>query len=430
MSGMGGYSILQGGMWLLRTRAAWSVAAGLFVAATPCGPLGTASVLAQDWPPSLNLFLNPDARLITWETRDGSTGQVRSKGTQFYVPFGAEGSARFGQSFRVSLVARSGYVQTRNKFLTNNPSDVDDRNFYRTESFESITDTSLNAKVSLFSIPGIQPYVSMAVNLPTGRTLVRNRSVFVDTDIVQLGAYGQGLNLAPTVGVNVPIGSNFLASIAGGWARRGTLDRFIESPRGQVIAVTDPGDSRTLSGTLAYQNGPFSARVLGSYTFHGATTVNHFRTFKNGESYSMGASVDYELNRNWSVSTSFTRSHSKINFLPIERQGPLFPEDFNSNNAVNSFTADPTYAEGRWSFGPLFAYTYRDRNGWDPAVGDFVPAKQSRTFGVTAQFAATDTLKFTSRVERTSITEDPGRQPQPTFESEVWLYTFGGSIKF
>jgi outer membrane protein W len=410
--------------------SAW--AQGTFVAVIASAMLATSSS-AQDVPPKVNIWLNPDARFVTWETRDQITGETTSKGHQVYVPFGGKMAMRFADDVKISLVARSGYVSTKNTINTT----VLGEPAALTGEVATLTDSSVSATAVFYKIPGIQPYISMGVNIPTGQTKLSaaERRALVDSDIVQIASYGQGVNLAPTIGANIPLNSDWLLSVSAGYSNRGAFERNRLSkvaPYGDVITTIDPGDSLTGDATLGYQSGPLSASLTGSYSADGASTFDGVPYFKSGHSVSAGLSVDYTLSPNWVVSTSVSYSQSKRNtFRTGESAHTYRLEDFNSNNAVTRFAVDPTYTEGAWSFGPTFAYTYRDHNSWDPKKFEFVAAKTIISLGAAAQYTVSDKLAVSARASRSWLDENRAPASQsPALSTDVWLFTLGGTLSF
>jgi hypothetical protein len=413
--------------------SAWVQCALIAVMASvmPVAPL-----LAQDAPPKINFWLNPDARYVTWETRNEATGETTSKGHQFYVPFGGQTSMRFADDFKIKLLARSGYVSTKNENIFPNVLDPASP-FIFSGDLAHLTDTSVTGTLSINAIPGIQPYVSFGANLPTGQTIIsgpQRTAIRVDSDIVQIASYGQGLNLAPTVGANIPITRDWLVNLSFGYNNRGKFDRIRVGPGGEKITEIDPSDTRTAAAVLSYGKGPLYVSITGSYTtenaatFKGDTIVHPY--FQSGHSYMAGVSIDYTWDKNWQFSTSVSYAQSHRNLNPSEFvEDLLVTEDFNSNNSVTRVTFDPTYTEDKWSFGPSIGFTYRDKNSWSSETENFVPAKTIWSLGGAARYTVSDNLGLSARIERSWIDERRSRDVDP-LGTDIWLFTFGGTVSF
>jgi hypothetical protein len=65
------------------------------------------------------------------------------------------------------------------------------------------------------------------VNVPTGQSALLGASAFarLDPDLVDLATYGEGLNVGPTGGVNIPLTDDLLVSAGGGYTYRGPYNR-------------------------------------------------------------------------------------------------------------------------------------------------------------------------------------------------------------
>ncbi len=412
--------------------SAWAQGSSIAVAtiAFAASFVVVAPLSAQDAPPKINFWLNPDVRYVTWETRNEATGETTSKGQQIYVPVGGKMAMRIADDVKISLVARSGYVSTKNKVASTDPFGEP---ITVNGEVATLTDTSLSGTAVFYKVPGIQPYISMGVNIPTGQTKLSavERRALVDSDIVQIASYGQGLNLAPTVGANIPLNSEWLLSVSVGYSNRGEFERIRRSkiaPFPDVLTTIDPGNSVTGDATLGYQSGPLYAAITGSYSTDGASTFDNIPYFKSGHSVSAGLSVDYTLSPNWTLSTSVSYSQSRRN--TVAKNEVLFLEEaFNSNNAVTRFSVQPTYTEGAWSFGPTFAFTYRDHNSWDPKSFDFVAAKTITSFGGAAKYTVSDKMTISAQANRSWLDEKtaPG---SPALTTDVWLFTLGGTLSF
>jgi hypothetical protein len=126
---------------------------------------------------------------------------------------------------------------------------------------------------------------------------------------------------------------------------------------------------------------------------------------------------------------------------------PPFPavfmlEAFNSNNDVTTVTADTTYKAGPLSLGPTGSYTFRAHNSYDPTSFQFVPAKTKWSAGGVLQYAVTNQVSLTARVERIWVTVDSSPDKinpilglaagtaTPELRTDAWLASIGGTVQF
>ena len=404
------------------------LAPGLLIAAHACGAAAQSSDSSDG---TVSFRFNPEARWVTWDSHYTTTGQEVSSGSQFYVPFGGSMIMR-NDAMKLNLTARSGYVDTRHE--------VTDRDGKKTiAQFRTQTDTAVSATVTIFGIPGIQPYVSVASNIPTGATILskEERPAVVDSDIVQVAGYGQGRNVAPTFGVNIPVNENLAFSVAYGENKRHAYKRLSPTtPLLEELVTIDPGDTETLDGGLSFEMGPLSFWFNASRTREASMYFNEIEYYRTGRGVSLSGGLGYTWNSNWYSSIDISKMDWARNRVwdPVELK--FLPEEFNSNNELTTVRVETTYSNGAFSLTPAFGYTLRQNNDWDPVREEFVPTKTIVTAGVSAKYDLGDNASITGRIERSWLHEFdhpqqifPGSEIPP-IDSDVWLYSFGGAVKF
>lgn len=378
-------------------------------------------------------ILSPDARFVTWDSKQSTTGQRTSSGHQVYVPLGVQ-TTLANESMKLELLARSGYVWTRNNvYSAEEPK--------RFGEIETLTDTSLSATASFFHIAGIQPYVQMAVNLPTGETVLRGdqRLAMVDSDLVQLAAFGSGVNVAPTLGANIPLSETVVATVSLGYNKRGRFDRSVPGDNGiQALAEIDPGDTWTAGLGIRFQKDALSGSLNGSIIDESKTTFDHNPYSRNGLGTILTGGLGYAWSPGWSSDLNVSWMHFKRNHVLNGELNDLIPERFNSNNHLATVRLSTTYTDGPWSITPAGGFIWREQNDWDPATFQFVPSKRIWSAGLSARFDLTDMVAITASAERSWLYEfeNPpksgggGLGDSPPIDSDVWLFTLGGSARF
>lgn len=377
-------------------------------------------------------ILSSDARFVTWDSKHETTGQRVSSGYQVYVPLGVQ-TTLANELIKVELLARTGYVWTHNSVYSAEAPK-------RIGEIGTLTDTSLSATASFFHIAGIQPYVQLAVNLPTGETILRGdkKLAMVDSDLVQLAAYGSGLNVAPTVGANIPLSATVVATVSLGYNERGPFDRVRPvSSLSERVTEIDPGETWTAGLGLRFQKDALSGSINGSYVEESKTIFNNLPYYRSGQGLIVTGGLGYAWNQHLSSEINASWTHFQRNHV-VNPLGGIIPEDFNSNNHLATVRLATSYASGPLTLSPSGGFVWRKQNDWDPATFEFVPSKSIWSMGLSARYALTDAIAITASAERSWLHEDESPQKRdglpssatPPIESDVWLFTLGGTARF
>lgn len=420
-----------------------ALAAALAGFGVPGCCMGTA--LAQQ-PSVWVTMINPEIRYVSWETRQSAVANpAPSKGSQVYVPFGVQISATPSEDLSFDALVRSGYVTTHNV--------VTDR--YGAVSVGDIhtwTDTSTSLTATYKALSWIQPYASLALNLPTGSTMLTDsqRLTLIDSDIVQVPAYGQGFNVAPTVGFNLPINSTSMFNFAAGYTVRGDYRRSTGGMWNGPYITVRPGEVLTLTAGYGYFSGPISFVTAISWSTETRTDwvpydKPAFGYFKNGETFTANGTLSYawsnEFSTRFSAIYSYTR-RNHVDFVPVDPPSHNFVvEDFNSNSAMVRLAFEAPYRFDDWTITPSFGYVYRDHNAWSVTDGRFIPAKRAWLAGIAANYALTQLISINARAEHTwmHLLANPDKVDSlgvtlvgtgtPAQLTDVWLVTLGVVMK-
>jgi hypothetical protein len=309
------------------------------------------------------------------------------------------------------------------------------------------TDTQISGTATYNGINGIQPFASLAVNVPTGKSALYGNTRFarMDPDLVDIGSYGEGWNIGPTVGVNIAITPNLLATISGGYTHRGPFDKEGPDAVTGLVTATDHvknGDDATVTFALGYSQGALSLQGSISEAWNGESKVNelgmnNFQRYRAGQRTTVIGSATYAWNEQWTSSLNGFWTHSNRN-AQLDATGlVLVPEQFNQNSDLFKIANDLTY---RWSdalsLGPTASYLRRLHNSYDPQTGSFIPAKTRWSAGATANYKISDMLSLNGRVEKIWIHEDvlpgppPGVPMVPAMSGDGWAFVLGGTATF
>ncbi len=394
----------------------------------------SASVAQQVGDKSWTITPSTEFRLFTWEStrRFPTTGVVtRERGTQTNIPFAIQLKGQPSADFKFDVTARTG-------FTTSHIS-----NAGASASYAGTTDTSVSGTANYLGFAGFQPFLSLALNLPTGRSNLKNSANSKgDSDLVMLLVFGEGFNIGPTIGVNVPINENWAGSLGVGYTNRGTFDR--EGPAFGIPPTQklNPGDVLTGTASLSFRGEQLSLKASLAYSTESTTRLDGVDYYKSGDRVVLQLAAGYGFTENWSAKAQASFSHFAANKIQNAfGLPPISTEAFNSNSNLFKINGGVTYAANGYSIGPVVGFLYRDRNGYDPTTFQFVSAKKSWTAGLAASYQPTSMIQLSARVEHLWAYEEsgpdkapfgipiPGSAP-PSVRTNGWQASASGLIKF
>jgi hypothetical protein len=405
-----------------------TVAAGAIGAIVTAPSLAYAQSRDQRW----QATLNSEVRYFSFSSSNASPSSSTASGgsgSQTYVPVAGQLVGRVTDDLKAEFLLRSAYVYS--KQTTSGASGV----------YEGFTDTTFSTTATWYGLNGVQPFVSLALNIPTGTSNASGgkQNAKSDSDIVRLPAFGEGWNVGPTIGATIPITAQLMSSLALGYTNRGPFRR--EADTAGAINRLDPGDVATLTGTLSYRGDRLSLKGSAAYAWETVTELDGAAFYKSGDRIVLTGAAGYAWTENWSSRVQATFSHFNKNKVRLPGASDITVEAFNSNSNVINVVFDTTYARGAFSIGPTAGYVYRDRNGWNPETFQFLPAKTSWSAGVAGGYAVTQTARVAGSVARIWVNE--GGSPDkiadgvlmpssaiPAAVTNAWQATLSGTVRF
>jgi len=310
------------------------------------------------------------------------------------------------------------------------------------------TDTNLTLKANYYGFNGVQPFASLMVNAPTGKTALFGNAAFarMDSDLVDILTFGEGWNIGPTVGANFPITRDLMFTASVGYTNRGpyTREGAIEPTTGlQGTTRLDPGNNTTYTATLAYDDDRLAVTLTGTYTTETETTLDAAPLYKSGARWRGFFDIEYQWNAAWRSELTASVVHTNSNKVTQTGISDLVYEAFNSNSNVYRVDFETSYKMDRFSIGPTLGYLYRDANSWSSTAFQFLPAKTRWSAGMFAGYKVTPTFSINGRVEHIWIRENenpdkvvtalsvllPG-SGVPTISGDGWLISLGGTVKW
>jgi hypothetical protein len=367
-----------------------------------------------------NATFASDVRLFSWRnnfvppTDPTAPAGSRGSGSQLYIPYALEVVGKPNDVFQVEILGRGGWVKA-NQFTPG-----------RTGEVALATDTVASATITYLGWNGIQPFVGVQTNLPTGRSALFGSAANarMDPDLVELSSFGEGFNIGPTVGFAFPISKSLVLATSAGYTWRGPYLResalTATAPIRQEPTDINPGNNLTLTGSATFKGDQLSGRLIGSFSKETATEQNGTQTLRAGNRYVVTGTLAYAWPetpgekpwgaKTWGVTTlTASAAHAGRNDILIagDSATALTQESVNSNSNVFRLGLEHLFPVGQFAAaGPTGSVLYRDRNGYDSATLQFVPRKLRWSAGLLARYAPSDTVTFNARLEGVWTHED------------------------
>jgi hypothetical protein len=379
---------------------------------------------------------NSEVRYFTWSGTRGFPTDVpplsgNGHGTQVYNPIALQVSGNPNPDWKIDSTLRGGFVWASQTTSGNRG------------SVSTPVDTQLSGTATYLGINGVQPFATINFNLPTGSSALYGNSRFarMDPDLVDLQTYGEGLNVGPTLGVNVPVTPELIVTLSAGYTERGTFDKEAADLITGEITATDRiknGNEATVTGAVGYTHGALAVQGSVSQAWDSTSSVNGFVQYRTGPRTTFSGSIGYAWNPQWSSSVNGYWVHTDRNDVLGMAPGVLIPEMFNSNTDIVRINVDSTYKmQSGLAVGPYASFLHRNHNSWDSTAFAFVPAKTRWSIGGIAAYPLQSNLSINARVEHIWTREDqhpdaPGFPGSglPDMSGESWLVLGGLTLRY
>ena len=415
-----------------------------------CGLLGltSAAYAAEPSAPASawNVSAATEVRYFTWSGDRGYPAQFNQSsggGSELYVPYALQITGKPNQDWNVSLLARGGWVHAQQTTAG------------QSGSVSTITDTIASGTVTYLGINGFQPFASLSTNMPTGKSALPGNAAYarMDPDLVDIATFGEGWNIGPTAGFNLPFTQNLMASFSVGYTWRGSFDRERSldepNPATQSNTSVNPGEVITYTASIAYNDNVWSWSLLGSVSTESSTKENGADLYRPGRRYVGVGTIGYRWPANWGqTSIDASIAHSLRNDVLFLNTSALLTEAMNTNSNLFRVGAQHLFVIGdRMAIGPVGSYLFRDQNSYDPYSFQFVPEKQRWAAGGMIRYVIGNNATLNLRAEHVWTLEDdhPAIKGQqfssladafvpgsavPTVSSEGWMIGCGVNVKF
>ena len=394
-----------------------------------------------------------ETRYYSWRNNfvpPDTSGIGPGRGWQVYIPFAMQLAGKPVNDLSVDLVVRGGWVKAA-QTTTGLAGEV-----------ATSTDTAVSFNTTYLGWQGLQPFIALSANLPTGKSALFGTSVNarMDPDLVEISTFGEGYNFGPSFGLNVPIAGSLLFTASVGYTYRGPFDReggfsdlpptvdpdLIANLRETVATLRiDPGENTTITGAVNYGVNSFVVGLTGSASWESPTIIRELPRFRPGLRYLLSLQSSYKWEK-WGVTElTAAAAHSNRNKLLFETSALTF-EKFNSNSNVYRVGLQHLFPADQFQIGPTVSFLYRDRNGYNSTTLQFVPQKTRWAAGVLAQYAPNAAVTLNARVEHvwTRENESPADEgvkldvlakslipasTVPAISGTAWQTSFGVNVK-
>src|SRR5689334_4482117 len=395
-----------------------------------------------------------ETRYYSWRNNfvpPDTSGIGPGRGWEVYIPFAMQLAGKPVNDLSIDLVVRGGWVKAVQTTVG------------LAGEVAASTDTGVSFSTAYLGWQGLQPFIALSANLPTGKSALFGTSANarMDPDLVEISTFGEGYNVGPTFGFNLPIAGSLLFTASVGYTYRGPFNRegaFSDLPPGvdpdlvanlrDTVATIkiDPGENTTVTGALNYGTGPFAVALTGSASWESATIIRDQPVFQPGLRYLLSLQSSYKWPEKWGVTElTAAAAHSNRNKLVFEVHDPTV-ERFNSNSNVYRIGMQHFFPVDQFQIGPTVSFLYRDHNGYNPATLQFVPQKTRWAAGLLAQYPANATVTLNARVEHVWARENespaadgvrldilansliPG-STVPAISGTAWQTSFGINVK-
>lgn len=380
------------------------LSSSLFLLLSLAAPSLAADPEPSDKAPGLrnwSLQLEQEVRVLSWRATRGYPAAFAAgtpgRGSQVYIPV----SLNFGWTptpeFKLDLLVRSGWAFGQQRSGGGLSGTV-----------STLTDTSITPTITYTGWENFQPFVSLAVNAPTGRANLKGRRSFtrMDPDLVEVANYGAGLALGPTIGVSYSFNAATAVTFSVGHTFMQPYKRdSVLGPPGVPLSRMNPANSTTYNAQISHKAGLWNLSLAALLTTSGKSSVDGVFESRSGHSFNLLGSAAYAWNEAHSTTLVASLGFSHRNYILDPALG-LVREPANRNNRTFRVGLEHLWAlSSTWTLGASASIFIRDRNSYDPTNVQFVPAKSKLSLGMSARYKWSETISLNARVEHFWLNE-------------------------
>lgn len=424
-------------VWHRGIRALFLVATALCVGPTRASDVRPAvgkSKSGPDW----SFEINPELRFISWSGRRGFPTQVtptafaRGGGYQATTPLGIQLTGQLTGQWKLDVLMRGNTALSRQE----TPG--------LQGSSRLLTDTVVTGTFTYEGLGAIKPFVSLALNLPTGdrRLSLSGSRSRMDPDIVDVSSFGEGRNIGPTIGANIALTEAWLLSLSAGRTLRGRFIQGVTDTNGlTALSLQQPGAENAVNASLNYSSGGFNASAAVAVAFPETDRVDRSFSVEQGRRLNLTGDVGYVWSPTHSTKAQLALSRTSRNRVVDNEALRILVEPFNSNSTRYTASLEHTVTMGAWKLTGLANLLYRDRNQWRPLDQQFVQAKWKAGTGLQVSYDLSDKVSLSGRIERFWLRDAAQSEKLvagtltsglavPRIGSHGWAGGFSSSLRF
>lgn len=369
--------------------------AGIFAVALAAGPAFAAAPVAG----AGSSQIIPQITWRSWEQQDGD-----ASGWQIVAPLSLTMSTKLGEKLIFDGSIRGAHITS------------DYENIVASTPVEghisTFSDTTLGGTFTYLGIKGLEPFLTIDMNLPTGTATLHGeeKNAIMDPDLVDQIRFGEGFNINPSIGAAYELSNRWVLSAAVGYNTRGSYvpDGDIPSLANLFSRLSyDPGDQLT---------GYVRAQYLDETSFF-AAAVKYFdeemSTLGGIDYFNPGDRIEVTVEGTTALTDSllitgyglFTTSESNqyLNFFTLT----TVDEEANGNGDVYyaSLALIYTMEEVDLSFGG--SYMMRDENDYDPVNDLFIAQRTAWDAGPGIDWRVAENAVLSANVRFGELYDDP-----------------------
>lgn len=354
-------------------------------------------------------FFEADARYYNWRGSRGSNvfDLAPGKGSQFYSPFTFGFDYQVPETYRFQVRAKSGYVSSNHATAG------------QQASIDTMVDTQLTAVWTYLGSEDNRPFIGVALNLPTGTTVLpgNQRLTRMDPDLVEIGSYGAGFNINPTAGFIFALTENTAISLSGGYSWQGPFDKEAFNPSSRcsiepppcapltfdITRRIDPGNVATANINTSSIFNNLAIKTSFAYMSETYLKEDGLRVGRTGPKLVANLAVTYRIDPRWAVLVNGSWTYTKNNRIPgfdapYFTTEPFVTEPKNSNSHLVIAMVEPQYAvTDRLKAAVNYSFLWRRENYYDFTEEQFIPAKTKHSAGASLSYVVTPTSSINLR---------------------------------
>jgi hypothetical protein len=337
----------------------------------------------------------PQASFRYWDRQDGD-----ATGWQLVTPLSITSSVKleekliFDASIRVAHII-SDYNAT--VLMAGIPTPVHGR-------VDAFSDTVLGGTLTYLGMSGLEPFLTIDLNLPTGQETLfgSEKNAIMDPDLVDQIRFGEGFNANFSAGAAIALSNRWVMTAAVGYNTRGDY-----VPDGDFPLEYDPADQLTAYLRAQYLDQVSMFAVSVKYFDEDMATLGGLDYFNSGDRINVSAEGTYQLSEKYVLTgyAMFEKSgkNQYLNFFT----GTTVDEEANGNGNVYHTQLSVIHLMGEVDVSLKATATMRDENDYDPVNDLFIPRRTTWDVGPGVDWHISERATLSGGIRFGELYDDP-----------------------